>query len=49
MTMRYVHPAAEEKRRAIHKFENFRAEAASTLRRPKEVTGSLQKSLQWSD
>jgi integrase len=28
MTMRYVHPAAEEKRRAIHKFEKFRAEAA---------------------
>ena len=28
MTMRYVHPAAEEKRRAIHKFEEFRAEAA---------------------
>jgi integrase len=28
MTMRYVHPAAEEKRRAIHKFERFRAEAA---------------------
>jgi integrase len=28
MTMRYVHPAAEEKKRAIHKFERFRAEAA---------------------
>jgi integrase len=28
MTMRYVHPAAEEKRRAIHRFERFRAEAA---------------------
>jgi integrase len=27
MTMRYVHPAVEEKRRAIHKFERFRAEA----------------------
>jgi len=27
MTMRYVHPAAEEKRRAIHKFEKFRGEA----------------------
>lgn len=28
MTMRYVHPAAEEKRRAIHKFERFRTNAA---------------------
>jgi integrase len=28
MTMRYVHPAAEEKKRAIHKFERFRAEEA---------------------
>lgn len=28
MTMRYVHPAAEEKKRAIHKFETFRTEAA---------------------
>jgi len=28
VTMRYVHPAAEEKQRAIHKFERFRAEAA---------------------
>jgi integrase len=27
MTMRYVHPAAEEKQRAIHKFEKFRTEA----------------------
>ena len=26
MTMRYVHPAAEEKRRAMQKFEKFRAE-----------------------
>jgi integrase len=28
MTMRYVHPAAEEKKRAIHKFEGFCAEEA---------------------
>jgi hypothetical protein len=28
MTMLYVHPAAEEKRRAINRFEKFRAEAA---------------------
>jgi integrase len=28
MTMRYVHPVAEEKRRAIHKFEKFRTDAA---------------------
>ena len=27
MTMRYVHPAAEEKRRAIRRFEKFRADA----------------------
>lgn len=27
MTMRYVHPAAEEKRQAMHKFEKYRAEA----------------------
>jgi integrase len=26
MTMRYVHPAAEQKRLAIEKFEKFRAE-----------------------
>jgi hypothetical protein len=27
MTMRYVHPAAEQKRAAIERFEKFRAEA----------------------
>ncbi len=26
MTMRYVHPAAEEKRQAMEKFEKFRTE-----------------------
>jgi integrase len=41
MTTRYVHPAAEEKRRAIHKFERFRAEAAvnaAAAQRSHEVT-----------
>jgi integrase len=41
MTMRYVHPAAEEKRRAIHKFEKFRADAAinaAAAQRSHEVT-----------
>ena len=27
MTMRYIHPATEEKRQAIHRFEKFRADA----------------------
>jgi integrase len=45
MTMRYVHPAAEEKRQAMHKFEKYRAEAiinAATARQshgvPTKVT-----------
>jgi integrase len=45
MTMRYVHPAAEEKRRAMQKFEKFRtdeaieaAEAMQSRKVPTEVT-----------
>jgi len=45
MTMRYVHPAAEEKRRAMQKFEKFRtdgaieaSEAMRSRRVPTEVT-----------
>jgi integrase len=41
MTMRYVHPAAEQKRMAMEKFEKFRAEgtiAATTLQRSHRVT-----------
>jgi integrase len=41
MTMRYVYPAAEEKWRAIRKFEKFRAEAAisaAAVRRRHGVT-----------
>jgi hypothetical protein len=35
MTMRYVHPAAEQKRLAMEKFEKFRAE---------EIINAMQKS-----
>jgi integrase len=41
MTMRYVHPAAEQKRVAIEKFEKFRAEGiinAAALQRSQRVT-----------
>jgi integrase len=41
MTMRYVHPAAEQKRTTIEKFEKFRAEgiiAAATAKRSHAVT-----------
>ena len=41
MTMRYVHPAAEEKRQAMQKFEKFRAEGiinAAEAIRPHGVT-----------
>jgi hypothetical protein len=45
MTMRYVHPAAEQKRVTIEKFEKFRAEgiintvlAKQSHRVPTEVT-----------
>jgi hypothetical protein len=41
MTMRYVHPAAEQKRIAIEKFESFRAEgviAAATAQQGHAVT-----------
>lgn len=41
MTMRYVHPAAEQKRTAMEKFEKFRAEgtfAAATLQLNQRVT-----------
>jgi hypothetical protein len=41
MTMRYVHPAAEEKRLAMNRFEKFRAEGimnAATASRSHEVT-----------
>jgi hypothetical protein len=48
MTMRYVPPAAEEKQLAMEKSEKFRAEGVIGAARLQEVTGSLQKSLQWS-
>ena len=41
MTMRYVHPAAEQKRIAMEKFEKFRAEgaiAAATVQHSHGVT-----------
>ena len=41
MTMRYVHPAAEQKRAAMEKFEKFRAEqtiAAATVQQSQRVT-----------
>jgi integrase len=41
MTMRYVHPAAEQKRTAMEKFEKFRAEgtfAAATVQLNQRVT-----------
>jgi hypothetical protein len=42
MTMRYVHPAAEEKRKAMQKFEKFRAEgiisAVSAIQSPGVTT-----------
>jgi hypothetical protein len=41
MTMRYVHPAAEQKRTTMEKFEKFRAEgiiAAATAKRSHAVT-----------
>jgi hypothetical protein len=41
MTMRYVHPAAEQKRVVMEKFEKFRAEqtsAAATVQQSQGVT-----------
>ena len=41
MTMRYVHPAAEQKRVAMERFEKFRAEqtiAATTTQQNQGVT-----------
>jgi integrase len=35
MTMRYVHPAAEQKRLTMEKFERFRAEAIINAAAPK--------------
>jgi hypothetical protein len=47
MTMRYVHPAAVQKRVVIEKFEKFRADEIIVA--ANKVTESLQKSLQWSE
>ena len=44
MTMRYVHPAAEEKRRAMHKFEKFRAEAIINAATAQQSHGGHYKS-----
>lgn len=38
MTMRYVHPAAEEKRRAIHKFERFQGHGVADVRWRSQLT-----------
>jgi integrase len=48
MTMRYVHPAAEEKRLGMNKFEQFRAEGIMNAAMASGSRGSLQKSLHWS-
>jgi hypothetical protein len=39
MTMRYVHPAAEQKRIAMEKFEKFRAEGIINAAAPRQSQG----------
>ena len=39
MTMRYVHPAAEQKRLAIEKFERFRAQGIISAAAAQESHG----------